>query len=224
MEVHVPEHGIHSWRDFFVHMGTICLGLLIAIGLEQSVEWEHRRSERHEIQEAVREDLTNIVRDTQSTATTIRALVTWSETTMHTCRAALQENKSCELALCPRGGSMSPFTDPSFRAARASGLLVLLPQPEIRDLSDLDDRVDIEERFFEVQQSSSRRIQAFERQLGRTGSESLDRQQAGPDEQKRFLETLDVWDGDLRNMAFINTEAHDEAVSLLDHWSQLQAR
>ena len=31
MEVHASEHGIHSWRDFFVHMGTICLGLLIAL-------------------------------------------------------------------------------------------------------------------------------------------------------------------------------------------------
>jgi hypothetical protein len=51
MEVEVPEHGIHSWRDFFVHMATVCLGLLIALGLEQVVEAAHRRHERTELRE-----------------------------------------------------------------------------------------------------------------------------------------------------------------------------
>ena len=49
MEVHPPEHGIHSWRDFLVHMGTITLGLLIALGLEAAVEALHRH---HQMQEA----------------------------------------------------------------------------------------------------------------------------------------------------------------------------
>ncbi len=43
MEVHPPHHSLHSWRDFFVHIATIVVGLLIAIGLEQSVEMLHRR-------------------------------------------------------------------------------------------------------------------------------------------------------------------------------------
>ena len=38
MEVHPPDHAIHSWRDFIIHIATIVVGLLIAIGLEQSVE------------------------------------------------------------------------------------------------------------------------------------------------------------------------------------------
>jgi hypothetical protein len=54
MEVHPPEHGIHSWRDFFVHMATICLGLLIAIGLEQSVEAVHHQHQRHQLKEDLR--------------------------------------------------------------------------------------------------------------------------------------------------------------------------
>ncbi|MDE1161440.1 MAG: hypothetical protein PW792_05770 [Acidobacteriaceae bacterium] len=54
MEVHPPEHGIHSWRDFLVHMGTITLGLLIAIGLEQSAEWFHHREQRNRLIEQMR--------------------------------------------------------------------------------------------------------------------------------------------------------------------------
>lgn len=47
MEVHPPEHGIHSWRDFLIHMGTITLGLLIALGLEALVEYRHRQHLLH---------------------------------------------------------------------------------------------------------------------------------------------------------------------------------
>ncbi len=38
LDVHPPEHTPHTWRDFFLHIATIVIGLLIAIGLEQSVE------------------------------------------------------------------------------------------------------------------------------------------------------------------------------------------
>jgi hypothetical protein len=51
LDVHPPEHPAHSWRDFFIHIGTICLGLLIAIGLEQAVEALHRDHQRHELLE-----------------------------------------------------------------------------------------------------------------------------------------------------------------------------
>lgn len=57
MEVHPPEHGIHSWKDFFIHMGTIVLGLLIAVGLEQSVEAFHRSHQRHELRERLQEEV-----------------------------------------------------------------------------------------------------------------------------------------------------------------------
>lgn len=48
LDVHPPEHPAHSWRDFFIHIATIVLGLVIAIGLEQTVVFIH---DRHEITE-----------------------------------------------------------------------------------------------------------------------------------------------------------------------------
>jgi hypothetical protein len=46
IDVHVP-HATHTWKDFWIHLGTIAAGLLIAISLEQSVEALHRLHERH---------------------------------------------------------------------------------------------------------------------------------------------------------------------------------
>ena len=44
--VHAPQHGIHTWRDFIVHIAVVTIGLLLAIGLQQIVEAVHDRSER----------------------------------------------------------------------------------------------------------------------------------------------------------------------------------
>lgn len=47
MGVHPPHKPILSWGEFFVHIATIVVGLLIAIGLEQTVEWFHHRHLLH---------------------------------------------------------------------------------------------------------------------------------------------------------------------------------
>ncbi len=43
IDIHPPQHGSMTRRDFFVHLGIVVLGILIAIGLEQSVEYLHHR-------------------------------------------------------------------------------------------------------------------------------------------------------------------------------------
>jgi hypothetical protein len=42
IDVHAPHESAHTWTDFFIHIATIVVGLLIAIGLEQTVEMIHR--------------------------------------------------------------------------------------------------------------------------------------------------------------------------------------
>jgi hypothetical protein len=49
LDVHAPHQVVHTWKDFFIHIATIAIGLLIAIGLEQTVEFFHHR---HQLQEA----------------------------------------------------------------------------------------------------------------------------------------------------------------------------
>jgi hypothetical protein len=51
MEVHAPHEPIHTWRDFFIHIATITIGLLIALGLEAAVEALHHRHLREETRE-----------------------------------------------------------------------------------------------------------------------------------------------------------------------------
>jgi hypothetical protein len=52
LDVHIP-HAKHTWKDFIIHIGTITVGLLIAISLEQSVEKLHQLHQRHELEAAL---------------------------------------------------------------------------------------------------------------------------------------------------------------------------
>lgn len=42
MDLHPPGGPVRSLKDFFVHIGVVTLGILIALGLEQLVEVHHR--------------------------------------------------------------------------------------------------------------------------------------------------------------------------------------
>jgi len=54
LDVHPAHHAASSWKEFFVHIATIVLGLLIAVGLEQAVEYFHHRREVAEVREELR--------------------------------------------------------------------------------------------------------------------------------------------------------------------------
>lgn len=57
MDVHPPHGAIESWRDFFVHLIIITLGLLIALGLEGVVEWAHNKHLVHTAEANLRAEL-----------------------------------------------------------------------------------------------------------------------------------------------------------------------
>ena len=56
LDVHPPHTPTHTWRDFLIHIATICVGLLIAVGLEQMVEAIHHHYVREELRQSLRED------------------------------------------------------------------------------------------------------------------------------------------------------------------------
>jgi hypothetical protein len=57
LDVHPPHAPTHTWKDFFIHVATICVGLLIAVGLEQTVEAIHHRHELQKAREELRDEI-----------------------------------------------------------------------------------------------------------------------------------------------------------------------
>jgi hypothetical protein len=56
LDVHPPHESIHTWGSFFIHIATIVVGLLIAVGLEQTVEYFHHRHQVSEIRRSLAEE------------------------------------------------------------------------------------------------------------------------------------------------------------------------
>jgi len=63
MEIHAPLHPIMSLREFLVHLSMVTLGILIALGLEQSVEAYHHRELAREARENIRSEIRDNKKD-----------------------------------------------------------------------------------------------------------------------------------------------------------------
>jgi len=57
VEVHPPHGPIRSVKEFLVHLLAITIGLLIALGLEASVEWVHHRRLVREARENIFQEI-----------------------------------------------------------------------------------------------------------------------------------------------------------------------
>jgi hypothetical protein len=135
MEVHPPEHAIHTWRDFLIHMGTICLGLLIAIGLEQSVESLHRHNERRALQRQLLEEAEANDHRLAEKLAYGEAMYRWFAVATKAVEAASPEKDQIVVTL-PQIEAQATVRDliaPSqavWDGAKASGMLSLLPSAE----------------------------------------------------------------------------------------------
>ena len=61
MDIHPPHGPVNSFKDFFLHLLTVILGILIALSLEGLIEWHHHRS----LAEEARSNLTSEIRENQ---------------------------------------------------------------------------------------------------------------------------------------------------------------
>ena len=58
IDVHPPHKRIHGVGEFFLHLFTITVGLLIALALESAAEGVHHRHQRVEAETTIREEMT----------------------------------------------------------------------------------------------------------------------------------------------------------------------
>jgi len=52
MEIHKP-HAAKTWKEFFIELGTVVIGILIALALEQAVEAAHERARAAQARENI---------------------------------------------------------------------------------------------------------------------------------------------------------------------------
>lgn len=120
MDIHKP-HAAKNWREFLIEIGTIVVGILIALGLEQAIESyrEHQRVEdsRQAIEVELRAGLAQAHSEVDMTDCTRQQLAVLSDAIGKGERARVQRL----LAEARLPGAFS-FSDSAWSTALASGI------------------------------------------------------------------------------------------------------
>lgn len=128
LDVHPAHHAATTWREFFVHIATIVLGLLIAVGLEQTVELVHRHHEARDARENIRQETQTNIGILEKDAEELSA----EEKELERDLEALDSNEP-EAQVISQLGYPFQLVKPheaAWNAAKINGSLALLPQED----------------------------------------------------------------------------------------------
>lgn len=135
LDVHAPEHPITGRREFFVHLATITVGLLIALALENAAEAVHHHFQRHEAEEKIRAEIrTNLAGLKKNTATFEEERQAMKQL-IATLRG-IQEGKPLELTSMKVSFHEEEIPDAAWRTASSTGVLEHMPYDEVEAFAD----------------------------------------------------------------------------------------
>ncbi len=128
LDVHPAPHAAHTWKDFFIHIATIVIGLCIAVGLEQTVELYHRHNEVHQMETDLRhEDLENQT-VVQSNLQAIDQGMTSADAGIAMLQTPASHNGLSPIPPAPQANLTAPGNT-AWLTMRDSGLLAIAPRP-----------------------------------------------------------------------------------------------
>jgi len=153
LDVHPPHEAAHTWKDFFIHIATICVGLLIAIGLEQTVEALHRAHERRDLQTALTRESEQILHDTTNVEQGETVHMQWLRLYESQISDAARDHRPL-LPPPPRPAAVvwDVPDNPIYTAAKSSAKLDLLSDEDVvayGELSGLIGKVSVDYALYE---------------------------------------------------------------------------
>jgi hypothetical protein len=139
LDVHAPHHPIGGWKDFFVHLVTISVGLLIAVGIEVCVELHREHKLVREARETMREEIQHnsdsmkgaVVKLDQQQAVMKKNIETLTR---------IQENpkdKALQDAEISADFSIVGLRETAWKTAQTTGALSFMPYAEAQRYSDV---------------------------------------------------------------------------------------
>jgi hypothetical protein len=165
IDIHPPQHAAITRRDFFVHLFIVVLGILIAIGLEQAVEYIHHAHERRALIENFHHECADNLKVFASDLDIVHHNIAWARSSLAALRNATPQ--SGYITMQP--GELSGMHAPSrsvWSVAKSSGKVELLPE----NIAEVFDRVDGEgEHFNDLIQASvtaQQRMKSFADRVG----------------------------------------------------------
>jgi hypothetical protein len=140
LDVHPPTEPVHGWRDFFIHLITITIGLGIALSLEGCVEWQHHRHMVREAEDSLQTEietnskkLQGALQDVREERKTLANDVAILNRIIANPKVPNQETPTITFIL-------PSFDEVSWRTAQSTGALSYMPYEQAHEYSDIYDQ------------------------------------------------------------------------------------
>jgi hypothetical protein len=127
LDVH-PVHGsIHGWRDFFLHIVTITIGLFIALSLEGLIEWHHHRSLVHEAEASLGDEIRANAHTLSGADADIKREYAALKSDVDVLKEIIQTSKTPEKSNMEISFNIRGFNDLSWKTAQSTNALSYMP-------------------------------------------------------------------------------------------------
>jgi hypothetical protein len=202
-------------RDFFIHLGIVVLGILIAIGLEQSVEFIHHRQQRAELNASLYADTQKTIQDTEDIERFAGPMTQWLNGVVEQIDDAVDSHKPLAAAAPKPHGDFDSPDDSAWKAAHSSGLVELLSQQDIKAYSEVDGLLAYLESLHVIMNANALPLRQFESQFMRHGSTNADFSHATPEDLQRYRSLLIAYRDGIQVYARWAHNAHGAEVAIL---------
>jgi hypothetical protein len=138
IDIHPPHQAAHSWRDIFVHLATITVGLFIALSLEGCVEWQHHRHLVHEARENIRSEMQDNQKELKSALNVIHKEQAEVKSDIEALKKLKQNPEAHGLSVNLRF-SNSGLANASWSTAHETGAFSFMGYPEVKKYAEVYD-------------------------------------------------------------------------------------
>ena len=135
LDVHPPDHSLHGWRDFLVHLATITIGLLIALSLEGCVEWQHHRHLVHEAEASLRGEIQRNAAGLQETLDDVRKEQEVLQQDVAVLKRIIANPKVPNKEDMEINFHLKSFDDVSWKTAQSTGAFSYMPYERAQEYS-----------------------------------------------------------------------------------------
>ena len=137
LDVHAPHESVHGWRDFLLHLFTITIGLLIALGLEGCVEWQHHRHLVHEAEASLHAEIESNAKGLPGALAGLHKNQAELKRDVEVLKYVIKNHKEPEHASMSIGSGIQTFDDVSWRTAQSTTALSYMPYARAEEYADI---------------------------------------------------------------------------------------
>ena len=138
-DIHLPHKSIHGIQEFFLHLFTITVGLLIAVQIESFVEWRHHVHLAEEARAALRTEIEQNLKDLKGAQSGLKAWRSSNEADLAAMRRIQEhpDDSDAQHTNLTVNASGISLEDTAWRTAQSTGALAYMPYEEAERYSHI---------------------------------------------------------------------------------------